>query len=125
MTSRTKYILRVPDDVASLIRGLHPLIKAKIKSGLQTIIEDPHCGKALKGDLEGLRSFKVKRYRIIYRISSKKELEIITIGPRRNIYEETFRIISRKERTPKPRKYRNDQVLEDNDVSLSRGKFGY
>jgi len=68
MTSRSKYILRVPDDIVSLIRGLHPLIKAKIKSGLQIIIEDPHCGKALKGDLEGLWSFKVKRYRIIYRM---------------------------------------------------------
>ena len=95
MTAKTKYRLKVPDEIASLIRNLHPLIKANIKLALQTILKDPYCGKSLKEELEGLRSYRVKRYRIIYRISSERLLEIITIGPRRNIYEETFRIISR------------------------------
>ncbi|MHB8789190.1 MAG: type II toxin-antitoxin system RelE family toxin [Desulfobulbaceae bacterium] len=92
-----QYRLRVPDEVASLIRNLHPLIKSQIKVSLQAIVADPNCGKALKDELQGLRSYRIKRYRVIYRIvSGKKYLEIIAIGPRRNIYEETFKIISRR-----------------------------
>lgn len=90
-----QYRLRVPDEIATLIRNLHPLIKSQIKVSLQTILADPNCGKALKDELQGLRSYRVKRYRVIYRIvPGKKHLEIIAIGPRRNIYEETFKIIS-------------------------------
>ncbi|NOR24838.1 MAG: hypothetical protein GQ542_10695 [Desulforhopalus sp.] len=47
--------------------------------------------------MHGLRSYRIKRYRVIYRIvAPKKILEIIAIGPRKNIYEETFKIISRE-----------------------------
>ena len=92
------YLLRVPDNIVSLVRGLHPLIKSQIRTSLQTLLENTHCGKALKEELRGLRSYKVKKYRIISRVAHKeKELQIIAIGPRRNIYEETFKIISKEE----------------------------
>ncbi len=90
------YILRVPDEVVKLIRGLHPHLKKKIRGSLETILSDPHAGKALKEELDGLRSFRVSRFRIIYRISDKKEVEIVTIGPRARIYEETYRIIKKE-----------------------------
>ena len=91
------YLLRVPDDIVSLIRGLHPIIKSQIRTALQTLLDDLLCGKALKEELQGLRSYRVKKYRIIYRVVlKKKELEIIAIGPRRNIYEETFKIVSKE-----------------------------
>ncbi|MBI5181129.1 MAG: type II toxin-antitoxin system RelE/ParE family toxin [Nitrospirae bacterium] len=93
---QTPHKLRVPDDVAKLIRHMHPHLKKKAKSSLQIILSDPETGKALKDELAGLRSFRVSRFRIIYR-TTKKEMEIIVIGPRENIYEETFRILSRKE----------------------------
>jgi len=98
MGAPNEYKLRVPDEIASLIRGLHPRIKGQIKAAFGNIIVNPYCGKALKDELEGLRSFKVKRYRIIYRISPRKELEVVVIGPRRNIYEETFRIIQKEQK---------------------------
>ncbi len=89
------YKLRVPDEIAEFIRGMHPDIKKKIKASLQIILFEPYSGKALKDELEGLRSFRVSSFRIIYRISSKKQIEIVTIGPRERIYEETFRIINK------------------------------
>jgi mRNA interferase RelE/StbE len=89
------YKLRIPDEIAALIRSLHPLLKRKIRASLQTIVSDPHAGKALKDELIGLRSFRVGRLRIIYRISDKKEIEIIEVGPRDRIYEETLRIMKR------------------------------
>jgi mRNA interferase RelE/StbE len=91
--------LKVPDDLAALVRNLHPEIKLRIRDALQAILDDPALGKALKDELHGLRSFRVKRYRIIYRlIADKKYLEIIAIGPRRHIYEETFKLIIREEK---------------------------
>jgi len=93
------YFLRIPDDIATLVRSLHPLIKTHISSALQTLLKDPYCGKSLKEELHGVRSYRVKKYRIIYRVvRKKKELEIIAIGPRRNIYAETFKIMSKAEK---------------------------
>ncbi len=85
--------LKVPDIVATLVRNLHPHLKKKIKASLQTIVSDPYSGKPLKDELAGLRSFRVNRFRIIYKISGRKLIEIIAIGPRECIYEETFRLL--------------------------------
>jgi len=90
------YKLRVPDHLAEFIRGLHPEIKRKIKGSLKNIATEPNSGKPLKEELEGLRSFRVSRFRIIYRIAEPREIQIIAIGPRGRIYEETYRLI-RKE----------------------------
>ena len=89
--------LRVPDDVAELVRKMHPDLKKKIKASLQMILSNPESGKALKDELEGLRSFRVSRFRIVYRISSERLIDIIAIGPRERIYEKTF-LILKKER---------------------------
>jgi mRNA interferase RelE/StbE len=88
--------LRVPDEIATLIRSMHPDLKRKIRGSLQTILSEPFAGKALRDELSGLRSFRVSRFRIIYRISKKQLIEVVTIGPRDRIYEETFRIISKQ-----------------------------
>jgi len=90
------YKLRVPDHLAEFIRGLHPEIKRKIKGSLKNIATEPNSGKLLKEELEGLRSFRVSRFRIVYQIAEPREIQFIAIGPRERIYEETYRLI-RKE----------------------------
>ena len=90
------YKLKVPDDIAELIRNMHPHLKKKVRASLQSILSDPYSGKALKDELAGLRSFRVGRLRIIYRISVQKLIEIVAIGPQETIYEETFRLLKRK-----------------------------
>ena len=90
------YRLRIPDEVVKLIRGLHPDLKKKIRKSLEAVSAEPESGKALKEELDGLRSFRVSRFRIIYRILGKKEIEVIAIGPREKIYEETFRLLNRQ-----------------------------
>lgn len=87
--------LRVPDEVATLLRGLHPGIKRKVRAALDDILDDPEAGKALRDELEGLRSYRVGRWRIVYRIASRKIVEIVAVGPRRVIYEETLRLLRR------------------------------
>ncbi len=90
------YKLRVSNDTVSLIRALHPLLKKKIRAALLEITNDPHAGKALKDELEGLWSYRIKRIRIIYNFTSKKYIDIIALGPRKNIYEETYKLLKKK-----------------------------
>ncbi len=97
MTAQEEYRFRVPDDIVLLIRNLHPTLKANIRQALRLIGQNPYSGKSLKDELAHLRSYRVKKHRIIYRILDKdKILEIAAIGPRKTIYEETFHIISKR-----------------------------
>jgi mRNA interferase RelE/StbE len=82
--------LKVPDHVAALIRGLHPDLKRKVRSALRDIVADPAIGKLLRDELAGLRSCRVSRFRIVYRAGAAV-MEIVAVGPRHTIYQETWR----------------------------------
>ena len=90
------YYLRLSDHLVQLIRGLHPDIKGRILGSLKTLTNDPHAGKGLKDEMEELRSLKIKRLRIIYRLATPEEIQIVAIGPREQIYEETYRLICKE-----------------------------
>ena len=90
---RPVHQLRVPADVARLIQNLHPSLKRKVCEALEQILTNPHSGKVLKDEVEGLRSFRVGRFRIIYRIAPSKRIDLVAAGPRAVIYEETYRRI--------------------------------
>ena len=94
MASQSRFV--VPDRLIHWIRELHPEIKQKIRAAFDEIAANPTEGKALIKELEGLRSFGVGRIRIIYKISSPLRVEIVAVGPRRTIYEETARMVSRR-----------------------------
>jgi mRNA interferase RelE/StbE len=87
--------LKVPDHVATLIRGLHPDLKRRVRSALRDIVAGPAIGKLLRDELTGLRSCRVSRFRIIYRAGGAF-IEIVAIGPRRTIYEETWRRVRKR-----------------------------
>lgn len=91
-----QYKLRLADDLVDFIRGTHPELKRKIKSALKYILSDPYSGKSLREEFQGLSSYRVGRFRIIYRIAENHIIEIVAIGPRRIIYELTYRIVSRE-----------------------------
>lgn len=84
---------RVPAEVVQLVRGLHPEIKRKVRSGLDLLGREPHAGKALQGELAGPRSLRLGAYRIVYRVGARRTVEIVTVGPRKTIYEQTLRLV--------------------------------
>lgn len=87
--------LKVPQEIAELIRSMHPDLKKKVRASLQLILSDPHSGKSLKDDLSGLWSFRVGGFRIIYRTADSIVIEIVAIGPRERIYEKTFKLLKK------------------------------
>lgn len=90
------HTLRITEATVTLIRKLHPHLKRKIRAALEEIVHDPTCGKSLKLELAGLRSYRVGRFRIIYRINPEKMVELVAVGPRKMIYEETYRLVADK-----------------------------
>ena len=91
-----RYKLKASDDTAAFTRDLHPQIKQKIRAALKIILENPDAGKALRDELAGLKSFRVGKFRIVYRMVQRNIIEIVTIGPRKTIYEETYRLLHKK-----------------------------
>lgn len=96
------YRLRLTEQTASLIRSLHPVIKKKIRAGIEILLHNPEKGKQLRQELAGLSSFRVGKFRIIYRRCSKKAIELVAIGPRKTIYEQTYKLLMREKKTKRP-----------------------
>ena len=89
------YRLRAPRQIEEFVRSLHPELKRKVRAGLDVIRKDPSAGKELRDELAGLRSLRVGRFRIIYRIAPRRLIDLVAIGPRRTIYQETLRLLRR------------------------------
>jgi len=94
------YRARYTPEASVIIKKLHPTIKAAIRVGIRDILKAPLAGQELQFELSGFRSFRVSRYRIIYRINEEDScIEIHYVGPRRDIYE-SFRDLLSGTRSP-------------------------
>ena len=81
--------LDIPPAVADVIRHLSPDLKRGVRAALQVLSIDPTRGVPLARDLEGMRRYRVRRYRIVYEVdSSARLLRIVAVGHRSQIYEE-------------------------------------
>lgn len=86
-----KYRLVIPPHVEQTILHLALNLKRKIRAALEAICEEPHLGKPLKDELRGLWSYRVSRYRIVYRIHHGRiEIQVIDLDPRNLIHERVF-----------------------------------
>ena len=85
--------MRFTPEASRILSKYHPENKKLIKRALHDLLEDPYAGGRLQGELEGYRSLKAKRYRILYNINEDKHcIEIIYVGHRRDVYEQ-FRLL--------------------------------
>jgi mRNA interferase RelE/StbE len=95
----TPFRLDIPPHVADVIRSLHPDLKQVIKSVIRAIAADPECGEPLKRELDGLRKYRVRRFRVVYAVHRKtRSIRLMAVGHRRSAYEELTERIRRKTR---------------------------
>ena len=79
----------IPPHVAEVLRHLPPDVKQSVKAALRVLIDKPLAGEPLRGDLEGLMKYRVRRFRIVYAIESRtRVIRIHAVGHRRAVYEE-------------------------------------
>ncbi|MCC6965688.1 MAG: type II toxin-antitoxin system RelE/ParE family toxin [Nitrospira sp.] len=87
----------IPPHVAEVIRELHPDLKQLIKAAIRAISVDPECGGPLQRELEGLRKYRVRRFRIVYTIAPKRRvIRLMAVGHRRSVYEDLTERLRRK-----------------------------
>ena len=80
---------RYTSEAAARIRKLHPQIKAEIKQSIRVLLQSPLAGHPLHFDLDGYWSYRVRTYRIIYRVNDDEAtVDIVFVGARRTVYEE-------------------------------------
>jgi len=79
----------IPPNVAAVVRQLPPDLKRGVRAALRALSEDPGLGEPLRGELEGLWKYRVRRFRIVYAVDRRRgRLRIMAIGHRRAVYEE-------------------------------------
>ena len=91
-----KYRLAVAPAAAARIRHLPPDVKRSIKEAFRAIAADPACGTALLRELEGCMKYRVRRYRIVYRVDrAARMVAMLAVGHRRTIYDEALEALAR------------------------------
>ena len=87
--------IRFTPEAARLFSKLHPENKKLIKSALQELRQAPYSGQDLEEELSGFKSFKSKRYRIVYKVNEEEHsVEVYFIGHRKDIYEQFKRLLN-------------------------------
>jgi addiction module RelE/StbE family toxin len=90
----TTYRVRYTPEAAGRIRKLHPEVKQEIRDAIRILRDSPLTGHTLQQELFGYRSYRVRSYRIIYRLNDdERTLDVVFIGQRRNVYEELLWLV--------------------------------
>ncbi len=83
------FAITTSEEIANVIRSLHPELKRSVRAALDEIAMNPEAGGSLKRELSAYRKFRVRRYSIIYSVDRKaRVVRIVAFGNRRDIYEE-------------------------------------
>ena len=88
--------VRLTREAAKIVSKLHPENKKLIRSALDEVRQNPHQGRDLQDDLSGFKSYRIKRYRIVYKLNEEQSfIDIYYLGHRRDVYEQ-FRTLLNK-----------------------------
>jgi len=80
--------VRYTPEAAALISTLHPEIKSMIRDAIDELRTNPFLGDDLQDELAGFKSYKPRRYRIVYKYEEEgNTIDVYYVGHRRDIYE--------------------------------------
>ena len=83
-------------EAAKLLKKFHPESKKIIKAALVELRQNPFLGDDLQEELSGFKSYKSKRYRILYNLNEDENtIQVYFIGHRRDVYDQ-FRLLLNK-----------------------------
>ncbi len=89
-------------EAAKLLSRLHPESKKLITEGLTELRQNPHLGDDLQQELSGFKSYKIKRYRILYDINEEEGvIQGYYVGHRRDVYEQFRDLLSNLHKSSK------------------------
>jgi mRNA interferase RelE/StbE len=81
--------IRLTPEAARFIAKLHPENRKIIRQALDEIRQNPHSGYELQEEFSGFKSFRSKRYRVIYKVDELGySIDVYLVGHRRDVYEQ-------------------------------------
>ena len=81
------YSLRIKASAVRELERIDKSVRLRLIAAIDRLVDNPHRGQQLKGELTGLRRIRVGDYRIIYEIDSGELIIlVIRVGHRRQIY---------------------------------------
>jgi mRNA interferase RelE/StbE len=88
--------IRLTLTAASFIAKLHPENRKIIRQSLDEIRLNPYSGYDLQEELSGFKSFRSKRYRVIYKVDELEHfIDVYLVGHRRDVYEQLGALLRR------------------------------
>ena len=90
-----KFGLKFTPESARILSKLHPDNKKLIKQALVELGKNPYAGSDLQEELFGFKSFKLKRFRVLYDINEEDNtIRIYHIGHRKDVYQQFHRLLT-------------------------------
>lgn len=77
--------VRLSNSAEKAYEKVERRFKDNIKEAIRELSGNPLLGKKLKGEFEGLRSYRLGTFRIVYR-STRELLEVVYIDDRKDVY---------------------------------------
>lgn len=97
-----KFRMKFTPESSRIISKFHPENKKLIKKALVELSKNPYAGNDLQEELYGFKSFKLKRYRVLYNINEEDNtIQIFHIGHRKDVYEQFHRLLNQLKKTSK------------------------
>ena len=94
--------IKFTPESSRIIAKLHPENKKLIKQALVDLRENPYAGSDLQEELYGFKSFKLKRFRVLYNINEEENIiQIFHIGHRKDVYEQFNRLLNQLRKNAK------------------------
>ena len=91
-----KLKMRFTPEAAKLLTKFHPESKKLIKAALNEPRQNPFLGDDLQEELNGFKSYKSKRYRILYNLNEDENvIQVFYIGHRRDVYDQFRRLLNK------------------------------
>lgn len=77
--------VRISRRAEKVLEALDARSQEHLKTALRELSTSPLLGKKLKGEFEGLRSYRLGTFRIIYRFS-ELAVEVVFLDHRKDVY---------------------------------------
>lgn len=82
------YQVSIPPQVAEVITGLPPAIKRDARQAFRVLCQAPRAGEPLQRELAGLWKYRIRAFRVVYRIAAHRRLiQVMAVGPRETVYD--------------------------------------
>ena len=90
-----KFGMRFTPEASRNLSKFHPDNKKLINQALKELREKPYAGTDLQEEMSEFKSFKFKRYRVLYSVDEeKKYIQIFHIGHMKDVYLQFNRLLN-------------------------------